>query len=682
MITTFIGNLALSLLIYKNSLRYNINIGIFTFFVAIMSEVFLNSGLNLYYELLLLPSTFIPIHAIFPWILYFIDSIVMDNDNLIVKLLEIFASSLLLIIFIGSVLTLVLTTYVTIGIFFIGLLLSSNIQIKRKLILLAISLAVLVSLNIIPLLPSYFSAMTYFSSHVGGKYYVDALKAYIHSTNGSIFNVLTLTYLPSNAISLIPYYYIFTDTLFATVLVLPAISSNRSAPRIYYISLISFLLLAAWLAAPYLFPSYIKLYSSIPYLWSLDIPWLSFTYLLFVFISISLGIGLVSIKNKRIKIISLILLLFVIFTQIYPYYSGQLSSSRAWNPPNYLWKVSNIINDGPYKNPRILVFPTSGVYVAYNFSANNTYVGAGFWQTLFNGDVYASYFPYNCYSLEWFITIYPTLNLTSYIPLLNAAKLLGINYLIITKNIISKYFSPSNINYDEIYKLINVLPSNSVMYNNSQIIVYNFTSEAAAIAPNYFIFVNVSKPLWIPELPSYNITEFRILVSALNLSFINYSSAALISSNYEKEIIGSLHNYTVLYNSTNVFVIKLNYTPEIRIVKENPSIITIKIFNDKHNLPIIVLIRENYQPNINNYIRDQGNSKIIPAYSNESFIIISNSTVISINYSGKDPLQYILLIYFYLIIVIAFILGLIKNKVFRCRSIRSFNVSKLQGRSR
>ncbi|MFP3317400.1 MAG: hypothetical protein RXN79_03280, partial [Candidatus Nanopusillus sp.] len=136
LVTTLIGNSALSLLIYKNSQRYNINISIFSFITTIGAEIFLNSGLNLYYELLLLPNTFIPIHAIFPWIIYFIDSIIMDNDNLKVKFLEILATSLLLIIFIGSVLTLVLTTYATVGIFFIGLLFSSNLKIKRKLILL------------------------------------------------------------------------------------------------------------------------------------------------------------------------------------------------------------------------------------------------------------------------------------------------------------------------------------------------------------------------------------------------------------------------------------------------------------------------------------------------------------------------------------------------------------------
>jgi hypothetical protein len=177
--------------------------------LTIGAEIFLNSGLNLYYELLLLPNTFIPIHAIFPWIIYFIDSIIMDNDNLIVKFLEILAASLLLIIFIGSVLTLVVTTYVIIGIFFIGLLFSSNLRVKRKLILLVVSVIILVSLNIISLLPSYYGAVSYFSSHVGEKYYVNALKFYMQSFNGSIFNVLTLTYLPSNIISLIPYYYVF-----------------------------------------------------------------------------------------------------------------------------------------------------------------------------------------------------------------------------------------------------------------------------------------------------------------------------------------------------------------------------------------------------------------------------------------------------------------------------------------
>ena len=673
LVTTFIGNSALSLLIYKNIQRYNINISIFSFIVTIGAEIFLNSGLNLYYELLLLPNTFIPIHTIFPWIIYFIDSITMDNDNLIVKFLEILAASLLLIIFIGSVLTLVVTTYVIIGIFFIGLLFSSNLRVKRKLILLVVSVIILVSLNIISLLPSYYGAVSYFSSHVGEKYYVNALKFYMQSFNGLIFNVLTLTYLPSNIISLIPYYYVFTGTLLATLLMLSALNSNRSAPKIYYISLVSFLLLAGWLAAPYLFPSYIKLYSSIPYLWSLDIPWLSFTYLIFVSLSIALGNGLISIKNKLLRIISVVLLLLILFAQTYPYYNGQVltnfatHTSYAWDPPNYLWEVSNIINDGPYKNPRILVFPTSGVYVAYNFSSNNTYVGAGFWQTLFNGNVYASYFPYNCYSLEWFITIYPSFNLSSYQPFLNAARLLGINYIVVTKNFIPKYYFTTNyINKVEIEKLTSTLPSSSIIYNNSQILVYNFSSEIIAVIPKYIIFVNISKPLWIPETPNYNVSEFHILLSALNLSFVNYSSAALVSSSYEKEITESLQNYTILYSSSDITVVELNNVPRLEVENENPSVIIIKIAKDDYNSLIPVLIRENYQSGINECISSY--NKVIPAYSNESFIIMSNSSTIIISYNGKNVSQYIYLIYFYLLIIIAFILILMKNNVGRFRT--------------
>ncbi|AWR94045.1 hypothetical protein [Acidianus brierleyi] len=682
LVTTFIGNSALSLLIYKNIQRYNINISIFSFIATIGAEIFLNSGLNLYYELLLLPSTFIPIHAIFPWIIYFIDSIIMDNDNLIVKFLEILAASLLLIIFIGSVLTLVVTTYVIIGIFFIGLLFSSNLRVKRKLILLVVSVIILVSLNIISLLPSYYGAVSYFSSHVGEAYYVNALKFYMQSFNGSIFNVLTLTYLPSNTISLIPYYYIFISGLFVTLLVLPAISQDRNIPKIYYISLMTFLLLSAWLAAPYLFPSYIKLYSSIPYLWSLDIPWLSFTYLIFVSLSIALGNGLISIKNKLLRIISVVLLLLILFAQTYPYYNGQVltnsatHTSYAWDPPNYLWEVSNIINDGPYKNPRILVFPTSGVYVAYNFSSNNTYVGAGFWQTLFNGNVYASYFPYNCYSLEWFITIYPSFNLSSYQPFLNAARLLGINYIVITKNFIPKYYFTTNyINKVEIKKLTSTLPSSSIIYNNSQILVYNFSSETIAVIPKYIIFVNISKPLWI------NVSEFHILLSALNLSFVNYSSAALVSSSYEKEITESLQNYTILYSSSDITVIKLNNVPRLEVENENPSVIIIKIAKDDYNSLIPVLIRENYQSGINEYISSY--NKVIPAYSNESFIIMSNSSTIIISYNGKNVSQYMYLIYFYLLIIIAFILILMKNNVFKyCFITRFFDANDLQRRSR
>lgn len=294
--------------------------------------------------------------------------------------------------------------------------------------------------------------------------------------------------------------------------------------------------------------------------------------------------------------------------------------------------------------------------------------------------MYASYFPYNCYSLEWFISIYPTLNLTSYQPLLNAMKLLGINYILITKNIFPKFFYPSS-NAAEVEKLINTLPPFTVIYNNSQITLYNFSSENVAVVPKYIIFVNISKPLWIPETPNYNVTEFHILLHALNLSFVNYSSAVLISASYEREIIKTLQNYTILYNSGNISVIELNYIPSLEVKNPNPSIIIIKIVKDNYNSLIPILIRENYQPEINEYI--SGYNKIVPAYSNESFIIMTNSSTIIISYNGKNISQYIYLIYFYSLIIIAFVLILVKTNVFKHRLItKLLDASRLQRRSR
>ena len=259
--------------------------------------------------------------------------------------------------------------------------------------------------------------------------------------------------------------------------------------------------------------------------------------------------------------------------------------------------------------------------------------------------------------------------------------MLGINYIVITKNIFSKYFYPSNINIDEVSKLSNALPRSSLIYNNSQILVYNFTSETIAVIPKYIIFLNISKPLWILETPNYNVSEFHILLSALNLSFVNYSSAALVSSSYEKEITESLQNYTILYSSSDITVVELNNVPRLEVENENPSVIIIKIAKDDYNSLIPILVRENYQSGINEYISSY--NKVIPAYSNESFIIMTNSSTIIISYNVKNISQYVYLIYFYLLIIIAFILILIKNNVFKHRFItRLFNANDLQRRSR
>ncbi|BFI73753.1 hypothetical protein YN1_7400 [Nanoarchaeota archaeon] len=668
LITTFIGNTAISLLIYKNLKRANININNLIFIITILSEIFLNSGLNLYYELLLLPNTFIPIHAIFPWVIYLIDSIVLDNDKMIIKILEMILSSLLIIIFMGPVLTLVLTTYFSIGLFFILLLLTSKSKIKNKIYTLFLFILIIFILNLLSLLPVYFSSLHYFSTNVGGNYYVGALKSYIQNTYGNLLNTLSLSYYPINISHILPDYYIPASVIFTLLFVLPIIfNKDRKLPEIYYASLIIFLLLSLWLSAPYIFPEYINLYSSIPYLWSLDIPWLSFTYFLFLFATIILAVSLSTIKNRIIKTFIILIFVITLIINIYPYYTGKIivnfstNTYYMWNPPNYLWKISNVINNGPYKDPRILILPTSGVYVSYNYSSNNIYVGAGFWSTLLNGNVYSSYYPYNDYSLEWFTSIYPTFNFSDYVPLVNLAKILGINYIIITKNFISGYYYPSNINHEKIDNIINYLSNNnySVMYNNSQITVYNFSSENIAVIPNYIIFVNTSDYLWTQNYPNYNSTVFYTLINALNLSFLDYSSTALVNSKYKEEILRTLDNYKIIYKSNNIEVIKIIYNTNksLKINIINPNEIYIDIYNNNENIPI--LIRQNYQPSIEKYIT--GFTLIVPGYANESFIIFTNSSKVIIDYNNQNIFQYIYLIYFYTALIIAIILFAYKN---------------------
>lgn len=663
LVSMIVGNSAISLLIYKNITRQNIGPDVFHFATTILSEMLLSSGLNLYYEMLLLPNTFIPIYAVFPWIIYLLDSIVNDDENLLTKFLEIVLASLLLILFPGPIFTLVLPVYFVISLFFIVLLFFSKLELRRKLVLFGFSLATVLVLNLLSLLPTYFSVIPYFSSHIGGEYFKSALMYYVNNFNGGIFNVLTLTYYPTSTISLLSKYYVIINVLDVILLVLSILYIDRTSARIiYYVSIISFLLLGGWLAAPYLFPSYIELYTRTPVLWSLDIPWLSFTYFLFLSASLAIGNGLILIKNKKIKILSIFLLLTVVSAQLYPYYVGNVAH-YAWDPPDYLWEIADLINKGPYQDPRILVLPTSVAYVAYNFSAGDEYVGVGFWPTLLKGDVYSSYFPLESYSLEWFISLYPALNFTSYEPLINAAKILGINYIIITKNIIPKSFIPI-VSKEKIANLAKAFPESSIIYNNSQMIVYNFSSEQVATIPEYLIFINDCRPLWILTPSGYNSTIFHVLLDALNLSFVNYSSAALVCSKYEKEILNSIRNYTMIYNNDGILIVKIDYTPpKIKVDVKSPSNIVIQILNFSNSSPIPILIRENYFESTHNYIENY--SKLIPGYSNESFIIIPSSSIITIDYSTKDVFQYIYIIYAGLAVIIIIVLVIMKNDAYK-----------------
>lgn len=657
-IDSFIGGIPISFLIYK-TLKRNTNstLNYYHYLVTILAEVLLYTSINLYYIVAVLPATFFPIFASFPWTIYLIDSSINDKGKLDISLVKIVITEVTLITFIGLTPTLLIPAFSMLIVLFLAWLFLSDRTSKQKIILLS-SVAILFAvLSGIFLLPAYLSLLHSVTSSTtifvtNQKYFVSALKYYVNNTEGGIANVLTLSYYPKSIFKDINPVILYILLLNPILALLPFAIRKGVLQTLPII--LSFLVLGGWLAAPYMFDWYLELYKTTPYLWSLDIPWLSFTYFLVLALSIALGIGLISIsiERKLLKILVIILLGISVFSNFYISYSAVEPEKTQF--PEYLYTISNVIDSSHIYNPRVLIYPLSYTYVAYNFS-ESSYVGAGFWPTLIQGNVYSSYYPAHSYSLELFMNFYPLINSTYLIPEINAMKLLGINYVILTKNIIPDRYSPP-YNYQAIINLERYLQNYSILFNNTQMTLYKFSDEEIVSPVEYIVFVNISGPLW-PSTSSGPIQyKLLLLQKALDINFVNYSKAAIIPMNYKNLVLQYLTNFTIFNIDTNITVIKVNTNAEALVSGSSPNdykILLLTSSAEDNYVPLI--IRYNYYTVYNKYYYgNYSDLVVIPGYSNQTYLLLvkPNSQITAIYFRYQQSLNYYRIIIYPLILIL------------------------------
>ncbi|MCW1302662.1 MAG: hypothetical protein QXX36_03480 [Candidatus Rehaiarchaeum fermentans] len=79
---------------------------LYIYFVTILSESILYTGVILYYIIAAFSATFFPIFASFPWAIYFIDSVINDDEKFYIKLIKTVIAGIMVILFIATIPTL------------------------------------------------------------------------------------------------------------------------------------------------------------------------------------------------------------------------------------------------------------------------------------------------------------------------------------------------------------------------------------------------------------------------------------------------------------------------------------------------------------------------------------------------------------------------------------------------
>lgn len=663
-IDTCIGSIAISLIIYKYASEQS-KIDVYVYFVTLSVEILTYIGINWYYMISLVPAGAFPIFLAFPWVLYFIDSAINAEESFSNRVIKLAIAELLLITFVGTFATLLLVGYSTASIYFLVSMFLSNIKPKQKITLLSLFIVLLLFLNSGYLLPLYLGFLHRITSspdvnNYVNNYIVPVLKVYMEITEGQISNALTLsfyridTYMKINPI--------LRSTLIVN-LILALIPLIIKKVKQVLPALIPFILLTGWLAAPYMFSFYIHLYASLPILWSLDYPYISFPYFITITFILTLGIGLgvLNTKKPRNRLIIKTLITSLLIMAILVNFS--VASNTLTKPtqfPSYLYKISNEIGSSNIYNPRILVFPLTLLYDAYNFSNNITYIGAGFWPSLLKGNVYASYYSSKDLSLLWFINYYPLLNSTYLVPVINAMRILGINYVIVTKNIIPQDFIPK-YNITLIRNFEKLLQNYPLLFNNSQMTVYNFSYEGVIAPVKDIILVNISGPLTSPY-------KFSLLQKALSLNFVNYSNTIILPKSSENYLLKYLDQKQIeVFNiSSNITVITVNINTRTIVTGNIPNNFRVLLLsNSPQNGYIPLIVRYNYYATYrDSYSGNYSNMVIIPAYSNETYLLLikSSSSVTRIQFEYTPPIIYYNVL-IYPVLTVILIIYLIYRKV-------------------
>lgn len=492
-------------------------------------------------------ASMVPIFGVFPWMLYLLYLSFKEKSmtkafsySLIAILLYYIFIANTYFIIVNIPLAFLLASFTG----FLALFFRSQtfkVRILRFAQLLAI-LLVMVYPYIVSLLrvaaPSFASAITSKSIQQDLAYY------FVRGYAGNLVKTLTLTSTANVAsfpqstykyLGTAPYYNSHLTTILGTavaaMLFTPLLLGRVKREALFFY--FGFLSMAGWFSAPYFLPYYVGLVSHFELLWSLNIPEAVFPYplsvcatLLIAYVSANIFLG--KGRPKVITTISIVVLIIVsLAVNVYPVAA---QSGGGFSLPQPVYKISNIIDSSKTYNPRVMIAPSSFIYLWYNWSAigDGQYVGAGFWQTLLRGDTYG-YYQSNP-PLVGFTTLYQA-NMSNPSLYANALKLLGINYVVYSNTSVQRTLTYTGLaaqiptltkeNLEQLGETVG-LNSQHVLLNDEGFTLYYYSNATVCYIPSQVVVSPAVENLVNNE------TALSSIYKVLNLR-IDWGNTAVVS---------------------------------------------------------------------------------------------------------------------------------------------------------
>ncbi|MEM3795528.1 MAG: hypothetical protein QW429_06590, partial [Thermoprotei archaeon] len=554
-------------------------------------------------------ASMVPIFAAYPWMLYLLYLSFKETSTikgLVYGIIPILLYYILIANTYFTILNIPLAFLLASFSLYLVIFLKAN-TLKNRILRL-IQLLILLSLIAYPYVygtirvaaPAFASVITPKTIEIDLKHY------FARGYEGSLIKTLTLTYTANithypqsnyKYLGSAPYYASPTITILATTTTLLIFSlilfkKPEKKPAFF---LTMFLLFAGWFSAPYFLPQYVNLVSHIEPLWSLNIPEAVFPYPLSVcatlVVAYTSSIVFYTRKQLRrsLKIFLASLLIVSIILNVYPLVT---TSGGGFSLPKTVYEISEIIGSSNTFNPRVMIAPSSLIYLWYNWSnyGDGQYVGAGFWDTIIRGDTFGYYQSYP--PLVGFTTQYQA-NMSNPTIYANALMLLGANYVVYTNTSVQRTLTYTGLaaqiptlTKTELETINNTLAeySRAILLNQGGFTLYYYSNTTTCYTPQQIVFSQY--------------------IDNINNSALNTMSTTLGAQlNWDKAAVLYPKAYTLLtqtqQNTTHQDTYTLNPTPIVLGIS-GPSI---QHFSCMLNTPseglIPIVVRYPYNPQAN-----------------------------------------------------------------------------------
>ena len=511
-------------------------------------------------------SSMVPIFGVFPWILYLIylnfkekSSIKAFTYGLMAILLYYIFIANTYFIIVNIPLAFLLASFAMFLTFFL-----KGQPTKTKILRLGQLIAILAVVAYPYVLGLIRVTAPAFASAVTSKNIRLALGHYfVRGYQGDLIKTLTLTYTPNittlppstyKYLGTAPYYSSHLITILGSAITLllfaPLLQSKtKREPMFFYFI---FLLTAAWFSAPYILPYYINFVSHVEILWSLDIPEAVFPYPLSISATLLVAYVVTKIlfqKKKPRKIIMILIIILLGLSLALNVYPVSTESGGGFSLPQPVYDISTIIGSSHIYNPRVMVTPSSFLYLWYNWSAygDGQYVGAGFWDTLIKGDTFGYYQGYP--PLVAFTTLYQA-NMSNPELYTNALKLLGINYVVYTNTSVQRALTyGGNAAQDPTLTNEGLEQLNTTIASNSQSIQLNYAGFTLYYYSNATLCYIPKQMVLSPqaENPISNATSLSTIYRVLSLKTEWENTAVIYLSPQVQEFLNTKPDNATLY---------------------------------------------------------------------------------------------------------------------------------------